>query len=350
MNGAPKILRPYVAGAQRSESSNPLPDALKPGKRVRLGVISNPLSGGNRRGLSAVRAALENCPQADHFEASTPSEVGSALAELARREVDVVTINGGDGTIHAVLTELFRRQVPGPFPVLAVLRSGTTSLIARDVGLIGSRQRALRRLLTWVNTGNGMPAIVQRPILKVEKVPHREPLYGMFFGMAGICQGIQYFHTHLNTRGLGGELAAGLTMMRFLLAAVRGHKRLFPEPITVGLEGESPEKQDFLLILISTLERLFFGLRPYWGAEVAPLYYTALSARPQHLLRALPQLLRGRKSRFSTKKHGYTSLNIREARLALTGNFALDGELYSVDNRFEHVTVKEGGKALFLRL
>jgi hypothetical protein len=276
--------------------------------------------------------------------------VGSALAELARREVDVVTINGGDGTIHAVLTELFRRQAPEPFPVLAVLRSGTTSMIARDVGLSGPRKRALRRLLTWVNTGKGMPVIVQRPILRVEKMPHGEPLYGMFFGVAGICQGIQYFHTHLDTKGLGGELAAGLTMLRFLLAAVRGHKGLIPVPITVGLNGEPPEKQDFLLILISTLERLFFGLHPYWGAEIAPLYYTALSARPQHLLRALPQLFRGRKSRFSTKKNGYASLNIREARFALTGSFALDGELYSVDNRSERITVKEGGKALFLRL
>ena len=114
MSDAPKTLRTSQAVRQAPVPYSGLPGTLKPGKTLRIGVISNPLSGGNRKGMHAIRAALAGSPQAYHFEASTPLEVGEALAEFAHRKVGIVAVNGGDGTIHAVLTELFRRPAPGP--------------------------------------------------------------------------------------------------------------------------------------------------------------------------------------------------------------------------------------------
>ena len=351
MSDDPKTLRTYRSVKRMSESCTFLPRTLRSGKTLRLGLISNPLSGGNRKGLHIIREVLAGRPQAYHFEASTPLEVGSALAELAERKVDVVAVNGGDGTIHAVLTELFRQPSRGPVPVLALLRSGTASMIARDVGLSGSRRVALSRLLTWISTGCGSAAVVQRPILKVERAPDQEPLYGMFFGAAGICQGIRFCLDRVHAKGMSGQLAAGLTLGRFLLAAAcRDKSLLSPVLATVGLDSEPSEQREYLLILISTLERLFLGLRPYWGTETAPLYYTALGARPGHLLRALPSLLRGRKGRFGTPEHDYFSRKVREARLTLTGGFTLDGEVYTLDNRVTRITITEGGKASFLKL
>jgi diacylglycerol kinase (ATP) len=334
-----------------SQPGTSVPPFLKSGKTLRLGLISNPLSGGNREGLHAIREAMTGRPRTYHLEVRTPLEVTSALAELAKKEVEVVAVNGGDGTIHAVLTELFSRPSRGPVPVLALLRSGTASMIARDVGLNGSRRRALSRLLTWMSTDDGCPAVVERSILKVERAPDREPLYGMFFGAAGICQGIQFCLDRVHTKGMSGQLAAGVTLGRFLLAAARGDKRLLcPELAIVGLDNEPSEQREYLLILISTLERLFLGLRPYWGNETAPLYYTALGSRPGHLLRALPSLLRGRTGRFGRPEHGYFSRKVQKARLTLTGGFTLDGELYLLDNTATQITITEGGKASFLKL
>jgi hypothetical protein len=146
-------------------------------------------------------------------------------------------------------------------------------------------------------------------------------------------------------------MAAGLTLGRFLLAVVRRDKSLLsPTRATVRLDSEPPEQREFLLILVSTLERLFLGIRPYWSTETGPLYYTALGARPRHLLRALPALLRGQKGRFCAPEHGYFSRKVREVRLTLTGGFTLDGELYTLDNRVTHLTITEGGKVSFLKL
>jgi len=351
MNADPKILRTKRALKQSPEANFSVLHFLKPGKTLALGLISNPLSGGNRKGLHIIREILAGQPQVHHLEASTPSEVKSALDEFVRRKVDVVAVNGGDGTIHAVLTELFRQPSSEPLPLLALLRSGTASMIARDVGLSGSRGSALTRLLTWISTGCGGAAVVQRSLLKVEVSPDQRTLYGMFLGAAGICQGIQFCLDRVHSKGVSGQLAAGLTLARFLLAAARREKSLLsPVRATVVLDREPPEERDFLLMLVSTLEHLFLGIRPYWSTESGPLYYTALGARPRHLLRALPALLRGQKSRFSTPEHGYFSRKAWEVRLTLTGGFTLDGELYTLDNRVTSLTITEGGKAAFLKL
>ena len=44
-----------------------------------LGVLSNPLSGGNRKGLKRVKKLLAKYPQVLHREVCTPVEVAEAL-------------------------------------------------------------------------------------------------------------------------------------------------------------------------------------------------------------------------------------------------------------------------------
>lgn len=324
---------------------------VKPGKPLRAGLISNPLSGGNRKGYKVIREILARRPEVCHCEASTPAAVGFALDEFSRREVAVIAVNGGDGTVHAVLTEFFRRPWPGQAPLFALLRAGTASMIARDVGLSGSRQAALNRFLECVSGDGGRAVVVERPVLKVETSPIQKPLFGMFFGGAGICQGIRFCLERVHTKGVRGQLAAGVTLARLLMSAAHGDKGGLLRPVSgaIALDGGLVARGEFLLILVSTLERLFLGIRPYWGTEIAPLYFTALTARPQHLLKATPTLLRGRKSRFATPEHGYYSHKVREAHFTLGGDFTLDGEFYAADQT-QPISLTEGGKASFLRL
>jgi len=142
-----------------------------------------------------------------------------------------------------------------------------------------------------------------------------------------------------------------LTLARLLIAAVRRNRNLlFPVSGKVMLDDGPQQEREFLIILVSTLERLFLGIRPYWGTGIGPLYYTGISVGPRHLLRTIPDILRGKESRFGTPEHGYFSQKVREARLALRGEFTLDGELYTLDTQAKPITVTEGGKASFLKL
>jgi diacylglycerol kinase family enzyme len=316
----------------------------------RVGVISNPLSGGNRKGLNPVRNVLAEHSQGIHREVRTMTDVHSALVDFARHEVDVLVVNGGDGTVHAVLTALFLFKPFETLPLLAILRSGTDSMIAMDIGIPGKREDALRKLLAWSRTQEGHPQILQRPVLRVQPAPDASPLFGMFFGTAGIYQGIQFCAHQFHTRGLRGEWADGLTLAWLLLELVRFNSPwITPVPITIRMDQNPSQEGDILALFVTTLERLFLGLRPFWGVENGPLHFTAVQSHPRRLFRTLPALLQGRRTPFTTPENGYFSHNLHEVQLTLTGGFTIDGELYAAERRSGPLSVQYGGQALFIK-
>ena len=327
-----------------------LPDFIKFGQMPNIGVLINPLSGGNLNGLGSIRSVLNDNPQVVHSDVQTPQDVLEALMGFARQDVNLLAVNGGDGTVQAVLTGLFHHQPFRAMPVLAVLQSGTTSMTARDVGFSGSRVKSLRDLFKWAATGDGEPKVIQRPVLQVQ-APGHQSHYGMFFGASAIYQGIQYFHRNVNTKGLRGELGPGITILRFLWSAARRRSGFIPPvPVSVTVDENPPQKFDSFVVLVSTLERLFLGIYPYWGNESGPLHYTAIRAHPRHLLPALPSILRGRKGKFGTTENGFYSHNAHEIKLHLNSGFTLDGQLYTPVNREKTTVVRCGGTATFLRI
>ncbi len=324
------------------------PNFSKSGQTPRIGIVINPLSGGNLNGLGEIRSIIDAHPEVVHCDVRTPQDVLEALTDFARRGVDLLAVNGGDGTVQAVLTTLFHHRPFEIRPLLSVLQSGTTSMTARDVGFSGSRVRSLKKLFKWAATGEGNPRVIERPVLQV-LAPGHQTRYGMFFGASAIYQGIQYFHRKLNTRGLRGEIGPGLTILRFLWSAARqGSDFIPPIPVSIAMDDSPPQQFDSFVVLVSTLERLFLGLYPYWGNESGPLHYTAVRARPRYLLRALPSILRGRRGPYGTPDNGFYSHNVHEIKLNLDSGFTLDGQLYRPENQQEPTVVRYGGTASFL--
>ena len=320
-------------------------------KAFRLGVLSNPNSGGNRKGLSAVNQVLRYQADALHREVVTIADTAAALVEFMRNEVNLVAINGGDGTIQTVLTALFDRKPYEQIPLLAILRAGTDSIIARDIGIRGSRDRGLRKLINWAHRPDGTGALVTRPVIRLQSSSRQHPLYGMIFGAAVIYQGILFCRRNIHTMGVTGALAPSLTLARFLWGVIRRNRQYAaPEPVTIELDQTAPIRKEFLMVLVSTTERFFLGLRPYWGTETAPLHFTAIADRAQHLMRVLPSMARGQRCRLRTPENGYFSHNANEVRLKLNSGFMLDGELHPVGPDTQEVVLNNGGQASFLRL
>jgi hypothetical protein len=232
-----------------------------------------------------------------------------------------------------------------------VLTAGTTSMISRDVGLRGPRPGALRRLLGWARRPDERARLVERPVLRLEHSPGAPPQFGMFFGAAGIEQGIRFCLTRIHTLGVSGELGAGLALTALLGRLARGRSEVLrPVPVTTALDGGPPERRDHLLLMVTTLERLVVGLRPFWGDGTAPLHYTAVLGRPRRLLAALPRVLRGRPGGAATADNGYESRDVTEARVWLHGSgYTLDGEMFTGHADRGPIVLRAGGRATFVR-
>lgn len=236
-------------------------------------------------------------------------------------------------------------------PRLAVVPGGTSNLIAGDVGLGKFEPNTLEQLLKNATSSAPQLSIESRPILRIRFPEEREPLHGMFFGAGAIYHGAQLGRQTKQSIGRLGEWGAGLILMKFLVALATGSRKGL-NPITVRVTaGESaPLQHEYLVLLVTTLNRLFLGMKPFWGTSSGPLRYTSLRVPYRYLWRVLPTVLRGIAHPLASTEHGYVSDNLSEIRVALNSGFILDGEVYSSSKPDEPLIVDSPGELSFVRL
>lgn len=327
-----------------------VPTSTESGDKVRVGVLINPLSGRNRRDSGEITQTLSRYHQVEHHEVRTVAEIRDTLVAFGRNDVTLLVISGGDGTVQAVLTILFTEQPFRVQPEIIVLAGGTTNMIAGDVGISGDQKRALKRVFQYAQQAGVSVSRIERSILRLQ-VPGHGVKYGMFFGAGVISQGVLYYREHLHNKKMRGFPGICMTIGRFLWALVcRDNQRLVATPIGLGLDGQAVQNEEIMLVFVSTLERLFFGLRPFWGSENGRLHFTAVRSPARYLFRVLPFAARGRAAGKATRENGYYSHNVDELSLYLSASVALDGELYTPASSQEPTVLHYGGRITFLRL
>jgi hypothetical protein len=299
---------------------------------IHVAVISNPASGNNRRGnrLASMLDELRLSGIA-HAEADCLDGLIASTQRLLADGVELMVVNGGDGTVQAVLTGIFRAPHSADVPVVAVLPGGTTNTTARNVGFGARADLALHELVEAAAGGRLPGKIHRHHVLKVERSSASEPLYAMFFGAGAVYHGIRFAKDHVESRGLRGELGAGITLAVFLGRIITGQGgKLFP-PLHARavIDGGEVLSDELLGILTSTMERQFLGIRPYWGREPGPIHYSALSYSARSPVRAALSVMRGKPNRFVRLELGYRSHNASCIELQIDSGFTLDGELFA---------------------
>lgn len=320
---------------------------------LRLGVLSNTNSGHNRRHLGRLEALAQRYPHVTHLSTGRGGEVRGALREFARLGIDVLAINGGDGTIARVLGETLEgRPFPGRLPV-ALLPGGTANMTSDRLGVRGSLLRAARRLFEWT-AGNRRDAcsMLKRPILRVRFADGRDTAYGMFLGAGAVIQGTEYAHRKVHARGLRDNTGLAVAVARTLWGLRRGDPR-FHDPVRLSLEidGERMLTDSAAsVLLVTTLDRLFLGVKPFWGEGTGPVHSTVIATGARGLLRNLPGLLSGRGGRTGTRAAGYHSHRGHRLHLSLEGSLNIDGEIHRVRVGDGPLCLDAGEAFTFLRL
>ena len=244
---------------------------------MRVGVLHNSLSGRNKRNPDVISKALKGKDVLVFSEVNSPEDILKALIEFSRLQVSTVFINGGDGTIQATIDSLFNHVPFKPLPQLAILPAGTANMIAGDVGLGPFTIRTVQRFLQEWQSSTPEFLVVKRPVLRIRFHPHRQPMHGMFFGAGAICHGTQMGRETKQSIGRLGEWGAGLIFLKFLLALATGSREgLSPVSIGVSMPDGHLKHEDYVIMLVTTLERLILGLRPFWDQSASPLRLTSV--------------------------------------------------------------------------
>jgi diacylglycerol kinase (ATP) len=315
-----------------------------------VALISNPTSGRNaRRGLLAgIHALLRSHPGVAHFEETRFEGIVEATRAVMADDTAIVAVNGGDGTVQAVLTSMLTAPATH-LPVLAVLPGGTTNTTARNVGYGTRPLESLQRLLTASAAGRLAGVVQPNAVLRADL--GLEPQYAMMFGAGGVYDGIVFAREQLASHGMRGQLGGGLALATFLMKALTGRAGSMFPPLTadVRIDGAALPPVPYFGMLTSTMDRQLLGVSPYWGIGPGRLRFSALAYRPQHLARAIVPALRGRPSRWLDPAFGYRSVNADEVAVTFAGGFTLDGELFAPAARERRVLLSARQSAYFLR-
>jgi diacylglycerol kinase (ATP) len=294
---------------------------------LKIGVVSNPDSQRNRRGLDDLRAGLSGFI---HCEIDGSRSLAGILTELASQEVGLLVVNGGDGTVQRVLTELLEARPFERPPLLAILPRGMANMTAGDVGLCGGAAAdLLRRLGGVARTGEIERHVMMRRILRVENIRDAAPQRCMFFGAAAIYDAIQFCCEKIYARGLKGNLGMSLTLVGLLLRGLidGGNGPFRPHDIAVAIDDDTMLRAQRLLVLATTLDRLILRSRPFWAEGDGGIRFTSIAHPPVRLIRSAPKVLYGWQ-RETLPRDTYLSRSAERLVIQLDSPFTLDGELF----------------------
>lgn len=327
---------------------------------MRIGVLSNLKAGGTGARAAKVLEHLSRYPEIVHVETGTQE----AVRELAAAGVEILVVNGGDGTLQKTLTEVlcatspFRRTGDArELPIIAPLRTGRTCMSAYDIGSPRDARAAIDRLVARARSGRIQEALVRRAALRMKLEPDGVDHWGTFFGVGVIYRGTLLTHRMFPKGKAQGAFGSTVVTAGLIARALTGRAPQTPtedddplmiDPMTVTLDGEKLEGGEFQLLMATTLHRLFAGIRPFWGKGPGGIRFTALRPgcfrRPQEIMR----LLRGRAPKHAGDSASlYASRNVERVDLELDCGISLDGEMFA-PLRGRHATLQADHRVRFL--
>jgi diacylglycerol kinase family enzyme len=294
-----------------------------------IGIVNNPLSRRNRRhpGIAQrLRALLRG--DGELLDASTPEELSRALESFRAARIDVLGINGGDGTAHYVLTALARAWGGEPLPRIALLRGGAMNTVAHGNGVHGGPERIVREVLARRRHGEPLRT-VERDLLRV-RADGGEPRYGFIFGTGSVVTFLEAYygtgHPSPGTAALlvGRALASALVNGRFAASLARR------ERLRVETDGEEWPAGSFLAVAAATTADIGFGFRAFPRFDEQPGFFHAVGVTGSlpALALSVPRIRRGAPWRRRVAQDEVArTLQVEGDR----PRFTIDGDLYSAE-------------------
>ena len=292
-----------------------------------IGLIINPRSGGKgSKGERLRRALRKDAVELAMLECF--AELPALLAHMAGRGVDTLAISSGDGTIHAIQTELAERPPFERRPKLILLPHGTANLSASQLGMNRDPEE-IARLLGNPSALKALPNIV-KPTLRIANPADGRPRHGLFMGTGAVYTATAYCQKVVLRAGLKGNTAIIATFLRSFFTGMAGRGDQPPiarkYELRVSADGIEKFSPDGLLFLATTLDSLVLGARPFWGGRTGPIRATALPYPISHIWRWVWPALYGSETR--RMPPGAASFCARSLQVSGSTPYVIDGEFF----------------------
>ncbi|BDG02601.1 hypothetical protein AMOR_15970 [Anaeromyxobacter oryzae] len=293
--------------------------------------MNNPRSRRNRRHPGIARRLRERLgDDGEVVDASTPEELARAVERFRAAKIEVLGVNGGDGTGHYVLTAFARAYGAEPLPKLLLLRGGAMNTVAHGHHIRGGPDSILREVL--IRRRHGYPLrTVERDLLCVE-ADGGPPRFGFIFGTGVVVTFLEAYYqgdspspltaAALLVRAVGSALAGG----RFAASLTRR------EPLRVVTDGDEWPDASYLALVAGSTPDIGFGFKVFHRCAEQPgsFHAVGVTATPLQIALALRRIHAGRPwKRRHAQDEVTRDLLVEAERL----RFTIDGDLYAAERR-----------------
>lgn len=300
---------------------------------ARVGLIVNPLSHTVRRKGSTLEQVAAKVEGAILIRIDDFARLPDQLRDLAKEKPSAIFVEGGDGTLQAVLSAWPGfAQADVALPDIAVLPGGSTNLAFKVAGL---RRRSADAIPAFIKVCLEGGAVVRKnlPALRVASASLPAPLVGMLFSTGSLARAMVYTQKQIHGEGRRGSLSVAEAAARFLFSP---EKYLDTDGGPLLRPGEfKADSQAFhlqgahALSLMTTLPHLSLGLRPFWGEANGPVAVTYAQWPITGFRSAFLKILMNSTGPEMTR-HGLTSYRTHSLNLSCSGPVMLDGELLQI--------------------
>lgn len=221
-----------------------------------IGVVSNPRARKNVANPNRVERLRRILGREAVFRTTrTPEEISDAAREFRREQIDILVIDGGDGTLHHTLSAFIPTYSGMYLPPIVLLRGGTMNTIAHSLEIKGLSEATLQRILS-ITKGRTHLEVVRANTLQVND------RYGFIFGLGFPVSLLKAYY-----QGEGrGKWKTVRVLLKILFSSLEkggGDSNFFhPFKADIWFNGEKLPIGRYTAILGSTVKEVGLGFKP----------------------------------------------------------------------------------------
>lgn len=291
-----------------------------------IGIIHNPFAKGNLKRPWIAKEIKQLVEGVGVFrETRNINELPAVAEEFIKQGIDTIAVNGGDGTLHLVLSAFVNVYKDRPLPRVMSLRGGTMNTMSNSLKIKGKTISILKKAVEKYKSGEPFSE-KQQHLLKINDK------YGFMSGAGVIANFLDAYYGGSST---GPWQAAKLVSKAIASALIGGEysKNLFkPAPWRVRVDGKALEPPAYTVLLACTIRELGLGFVPTPRAYDKPdhFHFFVSTIKPFKLVPMLPSIWLGHDLKHSSIQHTDAT---KEAVIEPQGcqRWMIDGEMYDAN-------------------